>query len=47
MPIFNREILHKILKEIIGNDNVYFQPPESAKLKYPRILNNVLWRNAH
>lgn len=38
MPIFNRETLHKILKEIIGNDNVYFQPPESAKLKYPCII---------
>ena len=33
MPIFNRETLHKILKEIIGNDNVYFQQTESAKLK--------------
>lgn len=24
-----------ILKEILGNTNTYFQPPESIKLKYP------------
>lgn len=34
----------KILEEILGNDNVYYQPPESIKLKYPCIIyekNNI------
>ncbi len=26
------------LEEILGNENVYFQPPESIKLKYPCIV---------
>lgn len=26
------------LRELIGNSNVYFQPPESIKLKYPCIV---------
>lgn len=26
------------LAEILGTDNVYFQPPESVKLKYPCII---------
>ena len=26
------------LRELIGNSNVYFQPPESIKLKYPCII---------
>lgn len=28
----------KILEEILGNENVYYQPPESIKLKYPCII---------
>jgi hypothetical protein len=30
--------LHEILCEILNNRNVYFQPPESVKLKYPCIV---------
>ncbi len=30
--------LHEELKEILGNDNVYFQPPASVRLKYPCIV---------
>jgi len=30
--------LHEIFKEILGTTNVYFQPPESVKLKYPAIV---------
>lgn len=30
--------LHEELKRILGNSNVYFQPPESIKLKYPCII---------
>ena len=30
--------LHEILCETLGSRNVYFQPPESIKLKYPCIV---------
>lgn len=30
--------LHEILVEFLGSNNVYFQPPETIKLKYPCIL---------
>lgn len=30
--------LHEILCSILGSRNVYFQPPESVKLKYPAIV---------
>lgn len=30
--------LHDILKAIIGSSNVYFQPPEDLKMKYPCII---------
>jgi hypothetical protein len=36
--------LHRILCDILGTENVYFQPPESIKMKYPAIvykLSNV------
>lgn len=29
--------LHEILCEILGTRNVYFQPPESIRMKYPAI----------
>lgn len=29
--------LHEMLCEILGSRNVYFQPPESLKMKYPAI----------
>lgn len=37
----SRLTLHKILKKILGTDNVYFQPPESIKLSYPCIIYNL------
>lgn len=30
--------LHYILKDLLGNDNIYFQPPETLKIKYPCII---------
>lgn len=35
----NRRIeLQEILEEILGSKNVYFQPPENMKMKYPAIV---------
>ena len=33
-----RNDLHKILVDILGSNNVYFQPPESIKMRYPCII---------
>lgn len=33
--------LHNKLKEVLGNDNVYFKPPESVKLEYPCFIYNI------
>lgn len=30
--------LDKILREILGTSNVYFQPPDTIKMKYPAIV---------
>lgn len=30
--------LHEILCEILGSRNVYYQPPESVKMRYPAIV---------
>lgn len=32
--------LQEILENILGSRNVYFQPPETIKLKYPCIIYN-------
>lgn len=32
--------LQDILEEVLESDNVYFQPPESFKMKYPCIIYN-------
>lgn len=40
--------LHELLCNVLGTRNVYFQPPESIKLKYPAIIysrDNI--RNYH
>ena len=29
--------LHEALESLLGNDHVYFQPPESLKMEYPCI----------
>ena len=37
------------LEELLGNKNVYFQPPENLKMEYPAIrysLNNITSRYA-
>lgn len=34
----NRLDLDEKLRAFLGSDNVYFQPPESVKLKYPCIV---------
>ena len=42
--------LHEKLCELVGNTNVYFQPPESVKLVYPAIvyeLSNINNRYAN
>lgn len=33
--------LQQFLEEIIGSRNVYFQPPESVKLRYPCIIYSL------
>ena len=36
--------LQALLEELLGSRNVYFQPPESIRMKYPAIvysLNNI------
>jgi len=38
VQMMRRLELHEIFREILGSDNVYFQPPESIKLKYPAII---------
>lgn len=32
--------LHKELKEVVGSDSVYFQPPSTIQMKYPCIVYN-------
>ena len=33
--------LHEKLIEVLGSNNVYFQPPETEKMKYPAILYDL------
>lgn len=42
----DRLSLHDKLVELIGNDNVYFQPPASVKMSYPCVVYNVGAGNA-
>ena len=37
----NREDLQLVLEGLLGSRNVYFQPPESLKLKYPCIVYEI------
>lgn len=32
------KVLRKVMRDICGVENVYFQPPENVKLKYPAIV---------
>ena len=36
----NRYELHALLETILGSKNVYYQPPEGFKMKYPAIVYN-------
>lgn len=36
--ILSRERIHTVLEEVLGSNNVYFQPPESIKMIYPAIV---------
>lgn len=38
MATKTRKSLHQTLVNLLGSSNVYFQPPESFKLKYPCIV---------
>lgn len=40
-----RYSLQAILEELLGNDQVYFQPPENVSMQYPCIVYNR--DNAH
>lgn len=33
--------LHNKLCELVGNNNVYFQPPASVQISYPCVIYNV------
>ena len=37
----DRLALHELLCEKLGSRNVYFQPPENYKMKYPCIVYNL------
>lgn len=46
----NRPNLQNLLEKILGSRNVYFQPPESVKMKYPAIvyaLDDIATRHAN
>lgn len=38
--------LHTTLVEVLGTENVYFQPPQNIMLKYPCIVYNRSGRDA-
>lgn len=37
----SRTILHYILKDILGSDNCYYDPPASIQMKYPCIVYSI------
>lgn len=41
-PILNRRIqLNEMLVDLLGSNNVYFQPPSTIKMDYPCIVYNL------
>lgn len=38
MPNRDRESLDEEFMDILGNENVYFQPPENIRMSYPAIV---------
>jgi len=54
----NRLAFHEILIDVLGSNNVYFQPPATVKMRYPCIVyslskmdlkkaNNALYKNVN
>jgi len=43
-----RQELQKVLEDILGSKNVYYQPPESVKMSYPAIVysRSDIWGNS-
>lgn len=41
----SREVLNSKFKEILGTDNVYYQPPSGTNIQYPCILYNKIGAN--
>lgn len=39
--MLNRLEVHEILKNVSGIENIYFQPPENIKMKYPAIIYSL------
>lgn len=37
----SREELQAMLQEFLGSEHVYFQPPESIRMKYPAIIYDL------
>ena len=37
----NREELHDLLVDILGSNHVYYDPPESVKIRYPAIVYHM------
>lgn len=37
----NRLLLHEELKELLGENSIYFQPPASVKINYPCVIYNI------
>lgn len=42
-----RILLHRILENVLGSKNVYFQPPTGMKFQYPCIVYNLADANDH
>lgn len=43
----SRLSLHEDLKTLLGSNNVYYQPPESLKIKYPCFIYRLSAANVH
>ena len=41
MPNRDRETLDEEFMDILGNENVYFQPPENVRMSYPAIVYHL------
>lgn len=39
--------IDELLSSVLGNNNVYFQPPESVKMSYPAIRYTIRYDQVH